>query len=285
MEEDQRGNKRWEDSLKEEIHNRIDERMRRRHGPGLSHLILGVGLSHWVSVSCWINMGIYSIGDIWRYWPVILIALGLSKIMDSPVGGGKLWGGFMVLIGGGILADNLHLFHFSFNLIWPLAIIYFGAMMFWRGLAPAGSCGWPNWNPNLAGRDPNADLTTPLFSAAGSGAWNRRNSAAAPWWPFSAATISTCGTRALPAKAPPIDVNALFGGIDIQVPDTWKLEVRASAIFGGVEDKTAPARTTAGCDAAEADHHGIRRLRRYRSEELTASGPRRCIPSSPNTHG
>ena len=35
-----------------------------------------------------------------------------------------------------------------------------------------------------------------------------------------------------------IEANALFGGIDIRVPENWQVIVRGAGIFGGYEDKT-----------------------------------------------
>ena len=245
MEEDRRDKKPWEESLREEIHNRIDQRMQWRHRPGLSHLILGLAI---VAIGVGLlldNMGIYRIGDVWRFWPVILIALGISKVMDSPVGGGKLWGGFLFLLGCGFLADNLNLFHFSFNLIWPLLIIYFGGMMLWRSLSP-GAPGWSCSSLNAAGRDPNNDFNyTAIFGGGKRRIESKEFRGGSVVAIFGGYNIDL-RDAGIAAESATIDVNALFGGIDIKVPDTWKVDVRANAIFGGVEDKTAPPRTTAG---------------------------------------
>jgi hypothetical protein len=245
MEEDRRDPKRWEESLREDIHSRIDERMRRRHNTGLPHLVVGLAI---VAVGLALlldNMGIYSIGSIWRYWPLILIVLGLSKVMDSPVGGGKMWGGFIFLIGCGFLADSLNLIRFSFNVIWPLLIIYFGASMLWRSLAPGA--GWCSWNPtNSGGRDPNADFNyTAIFGGGKRRIESKEFRGGSAVAIFGGYNIDL-RDAGMAGESATIDVNALFGGIDIRVPETWQVEVRANAVFGGVDDKTVPPRTTAG---------------------------------------
>ena len=250
MEEDRRDNKRWEEKLRDDIHDRvydrIDERMQRRSRHGIPHLIIGlaivlIGLGLLVD-----QMGILPIGDIWRFWPVILIVMGISKVAESPVSGGKLWGGFMFLLGCGFLADNLHLFHFSFNIIWPLLIIYFGAMMLYRSMGAPGSGGWSCRTMNAGGRDANSDFSYTAIFGGGKRRIEsqefRGGSAVAIFGGYNI-DLRDAG---IAGESATIDVNALFGGIDIRVPDTWRVEVRASAAFGGVDDKTAPPRTTEG---------------------------------------
>jgi hypothetical protein len=39
-----------------------------------------------------------------------------------------------------------------------------------------------------------------------------------------------------------IEANAIFGGIDLKVPENWNVTVRGSGIFGGYEDKTMDTR-------------------------------------------
>jgi hypothetical protein len=229
----------------EEDRRDIDERMRGRRTPGLSHLILGVAIVA-VGVALLLdNMGIYRFGELWRFWPVILIALGLSKLLDSGAGGGRLWGGLLVVLGCGFVADNLHIFHFGFELIWPLVITYFGGMLLWRGLSPA-SCGRSMWNPNSGGRDSNSDFNyTAIFGGGKRRIESKEFRGGSAVAVFGGYNIDL-RDAGMAGESATIDVNALFGGMDIRVPDTWKVEVRASAIFGGVDDKTVPPRTTAG---------------------------------------
>jgi hypothetical protein len=255
MEEDRRDQKGWDpkrfgEDLREEIHDRIHDRMSRRNyrHTGLPHIILGLAI---VALGVGLlldNMGLFRIGDLWRYWPVILIAFGLSKAMESPAIGSKLFGGFLVLIGCGFLADSFHIIHFGFELIWPVTIIYFGAMMLWRALNPGGGGGWHghSWNPNVGGRDTNSDFNYVAMFGGGKRRIEtkefRGGSAVAIFGGYNI-DLRDAG---IAGESATIDLNALFGGMEVRVPDTWQVDVRASAVFGGVDDKTAPPRTTAG---------------------------------------
>jgi len=253
MEEDRRDKRSWEENLRREthdrIHDRMDDRLRRRgYNRGLSHLVVGLFVVV-VGVGLLLdNLGIYPIGDVWRYWPVIFILIGASKALESPYANGKILGGLMFLIGCGILADNLHLIpglHFGWEVVWPLLIIYFGASLLLKGVG-AGSCGWPNWNPNVNRSDAAPDFNYVAMFGGGKRRIEskefRGGSAVAIFGGYNI-DLRDAG---IAGESATVDVNALFGGIDIRVPDTWQVEVRASAIFGGVDDKTAPPRTTPG---------------------------------------
>ena len=46
-----------------------------------------------------------------------------------------------------------------------------------------------------------------------------------------------------------LEINAIFGGAEIRVPDSWQVSYRGAPIFGGVEDKTRIRRSEAPADA------------------------------------
>ncbi|HTP85881.1 MAG TPA: DUF5668 domain-containing protein [Bryobacteraceae bacterium] len=256
MEEDRRDNTRWEDRIRQDIHDRIDERWQRRQNrSGISHLLVGLFIVA-IGVGLLLNTMGFRIGNVWDYWPVILIVMGASKMMDSPVASGKMWGGFLFLLGCAFLADNLHLLqeifpgiHLRFwELVWPLLIIYFGGMMLYRGVSGASAGrGWScPQGMNSGGRDINSDFN--YVSVFGGG---RRRIESKEFRGGSAVAVFggyniDLRDAGIAGESATIDVNALFGGIDIRVPDTWRVEVRASAIFGGVEDKTVPPRAVEG---------------------------------------
>jgi cell wall-active antibiotic response 4TMS protein YvqF len=58
-----------------------------------------------------------------RYWPLIVVAFGVSKLLHRHVWAG-LW---MITIGAWLQAARLRLFGLTFGTSWPLLLIAFGA--------------------------------------------------------------------------------------------------------------------------------------------------------------
>ena len=71
--------------------------------PGL--IVAGIGVLFLLH-----NLNIVRIYNVWRFWPLILIAIGFTKLVDSPHSNEKAGGSVMVLVGGIFLAVNLGLF-------------------------------------------------------------------------------------------------------------------------------------------------------------------------------
>jgi hypothetical protein len=86
------------------------------------------------------NFGV-PVGFLWEYWPVILIAVGLAKVVDSRNTSARTGGAITMLVGVVLIADKIHLpflNHVSLWSLWPLAIIAFGFMMLWGALEGKG---------------------------------------------------------------------------------------------------------------------------------------------------
>src|SRR5579862_2768662 len=182
------------------------------------------------------NFGI-PVGWVWSYWPVILIAVGLAKLVDSREAAGRTGGAVIMLVGIVLIADKINLpFLRDKNLwdLWPVAIIVFGFMLLWGALEGKGIATRVPWTaPSIPGgcnmfsvfggsnRKVSGDFKgADLLAIFGGGGLDLRN-----------ATMST--------DEAVVNVNAVFGGFEIRVPETWLVQVHVAGIFGGHEDKTS----------------------------------------------
>jgi hypothetical protein len=71
-----------------------------------------------------------------RYWPLILIAIGVVRLADGAGSEGRRrsgrLGAWLVFVGMWGLLNEFHAFGFDYGTSWPLLIIGAGVGMVWR---------------------------------------------------------------------------------------------------------------------------------------------------------
>jgi hypothetical protein len=166
-------------------------------------IVIGIGVLFLLN-----NLNIFFIHDVWRYWPVLLIAAGLAKMVDSPFSGGRVTGGILMGAGGLFLAGNLGFLNLTWEDFWPLVLIGAGVLMLWNRLAlPAVG----------TAEIPAATHEGVLHEHAVFGGVERR--------------VTTDDFRGG-------HVLAIFGGVDIKIPQNWIAVSHVAAIFGGFGNKS-----------------------------------------------
>lgn len=216
--------------------DRYEEKMRRRrerHHHPASGIVFGsivvlVGLALLLD-----NMGIVSFRDLWKYWPVFLIVYGISRALSCKAVTSLIWGGAVALIGALLLLDNLEIIYFRFDYIWPLIIIAFGLSLLVRAIDRkryvSGSSGPVSNDPVLnivaVFGGSNRVIDNPDFRGG--------------------EIVSVFGGVRLDLRRAAItldrvvlDVSAVFGGVEIRVPENWSVSTKGVGIFGGFDDKT-----------------------------------------------
>jgi hypothetical protein len=249
----------FNDQLKGDINQRIHDRMQRRmarwegrrhHRSGAGGIVIG-GLIVAVGLMILLdNMGIIRFHDVWRYWPVLLIVFGVSRILESRAPAGYIWGGVLTLAGALLLLDNLDIVVFDFNLVWPLLIIAFGLSMLLRSMDRKRYLASTTGGPGVAGATgtgpgPIDDCSTCNAYAVFGGSKRRVNT---PDFRGGDAIAVFGGVEfdlrgaGMTVDQAVIDVNVVCGGLEVRVPDSWTITNRAVTIFGGVEDKTVQSK-------------------------------------------
>ena len=231
------------ENIERDIHDRLQDKWdrrrerwerrrerRERYHSGASGMVIGsiivlVGLGLLLD-----NMGIVEFRDVWRYWPVFLIVYGVSRIVSCRAVSSLVWGGAVALIGALLLLDNLDIITFNFSYIWPLIIIAFGLSLLVRALdrkryldgAPVSNESVLNIVAVFSGSERAID--NPDFRGGDIVAV------------FGGVRLDL--RRATIADKAVLDINAVFGGIEIRVPETWNVQSKGVGIFGGFDDKT-----------------------------------------------
>jgi predicted membrane protein len=223
------------DRIHERIHEGLGDRMRRRRAarmqrswasgilPGLILVVIGtvVLLEH---------MGIVSRSLLWTFWPAVLIVLGLVKLFEPH---GRLFGVVLLSVGAIFMLHNLGLTRLTWGDIWPIALIGVGIILIWSRFEAH------NLPPVNSGSATNTINEFAMF-----GGVERRVSVSN----FAGGTVSaTFGGVELDFRSADIEgdqavlyIEAIFGGIEIVVPDRWIVIYDGQSIFGGYSDETRP---------------------------------------------
>jgi hypothetical protein len=63
-------------------------------------------------------------------------------------------------------------------------------------------------------------------------------------------------TNAAPVRRAEIEATAVFGSVEIRVPQTWRVVKNGTGVFGSYEDKTLPSRPEPGVEQPTLFIHG-----------------------------
>lgn len=188
--------------------------------------ILAAGIIGWLD-----HTGQLNASDYLRWWPLVLIALGLAHLPQ------RQWVSTLVLCGIGILflpeLPFLPHMHVSAILgVWPLLISAGGVTLIRQALGPTAQ----------GARRDNSFHSVAVMGGVGRGVASSDFVGG-----DVVAVMGGCEINLAAAKITSeavIDVLAFWGGIEIHVPRGWRIENQVLAILGGVVDKTdgnAPA--------------------------------------------
>ena len=183
--------------------------------------------------------GIVQWQDVWRLWPMLLVIAGFARL-GQYAPHSKLTGGLMIAAGAVLELSEFHVIPYSIRELWPLGIIVLGLLLLWQNLQP---------KPPEVVEEPEVErerrfsfgVSMPHnFAIFGGG--ERHISTA----DFKHAELTAIfgGYKLDLRKATikdtsaVIDATAIFGGIEIVVPDTWNVVVRGVGIFGGYGDES-----------------------------------------------
>jgi hypothetical protein len=179
------------------------------------------------------NLGMVHAEDFLRYWPAGLIAIGVAKLWQTARDrtGGALGGVIFVIAGTWLLLDNVRILRVDFWDAWPMLLVLIGASIVWRGLRQRTA--------DVPVGDSNATINAFAMMAG----LNRGNNSKHVRGGEITAIMGGCELdlrqAAIDGEAV-IDVFAMWGGIEIRVPDDWTVVGRVNPVLGGFEDKTRP---------------------------------------------
>ena len=171
------------------------------------------------------NLRLLRADDYLQYWPAVAVLIGLFKLADP---GRRLVGATLIVIGASLLAYTAGWVHFTIFNLWPLMLIAIGAAM----VARAAGVRVPGAGTQT-GRNILATLTTRKIHET-SRDYSGNGIVAA----MGACQLDL--SQADIAHGPAIiEAFALWGGIEIFVPENWEVIGEVFPFMGGFEVRTS----------------------------------------------
>jgi len=223
---------RWEQKMESRRARWEDRAARRGYRSGSHGIFFGAIV---VAIGCLLlldNLGIVRFHEIWRYWPVLLVAWGASHVLNSRTPAGWVWGGMIALVGAFLLLDALDIFVFNFAMFWPVLLIAFGVSVLIKAV-----------ERNRFGAGAPVQAASPVVGAHAIFSENISGTDAQDFQGGEASAIFGAArfdlrNASMTADEARIHVDVVFGEAEVRVPETWNVLSRAAVIFGGVNDKT-----------------------------------------------
>lgn len=90
-------------------------------------LIAGVGVALLLD-----QMNMLDIEDLWHYWPLVMVVLGLNKVIGYPTARDFTSGLWTMFVGIWLFAVFEHIAGLTFQNSWPYLVIFWGVTMVLR---------------------------------------------------------------------------------------------------------------------------------------------------------
>jgi predicted membrane protein len=242
----------FKDKLEQEIHERVHRKVHERLDPGVTRpKVMLLGDVRWGFVWGFIivlvgtalllhQLGIIPIDLVARFWPMILVLFG---VMHLTTRSSSFFGILLILAGTVLQLNRLGITHLSFAELWPIALIAVGLLLMWgsletRGFLRAKAKAFKDFRDQVTGA---TGPLTMLNAVAVFGGCERR--VAGENFQGGRATAVFGGIEldfrdADMQDEAILEINCVFGGVEIRVPETWHVHSRNLPVFGGYEDKT-----------------------------------------------
>jgi predicted membrane protein len=168
------------------------------------------------------NLNLFDADRYLRLWPLVLVAAGMIKVVEP---GAAIIGVILLLAGSSLLAVNLGLLRFSIFDFWPLILIVAGVVMV------IGAMGI---TPRSAVPGSVAIFSAQKIHETSSDYRGGNLTAMLGGYELDLRDANITTSPAV------LQIFAMWGGIEMTVPEDWDVVSEALPIMGGIEVKTTP---------------------------------------------
>jgi predicted membrane protein len=211
----------------------MPERLEGSRGPVLtSQLIFGIVVIVAGALLTLDNLDIVDASRYLPFWPIVLLSIGLVNLLSAKEPPQRVFGGFLTFIGAVLLMGRWGFLYVRIWDLWPLLLIFWGAMIVWRG--------WhgPSSEP-AAANDPSNVVSVVAFLSGfdriitGDGFRGGEISAF-----MGGGKLDLTRARMPAGTTAVVQVSALMGGVEIRIPEDWAVDNRVTYFMGGSNNRS-----------------------------------------------
>ncbi len=207
----------------------MDDQPRTRPTP---QLVLGILVRVLGTLFTLDNLDLLNVGNYFRFWPVLVIVLGFVQVSQPSEAPSRVLGLALILGGVLILLRNLDVIHFRIWDFWPLILVFLGVAMVWGVFQRR--------------RDLSRGEKSTITAIAVLGGVQRTCSAQDFRGGELTAIMGGCEIDLrdadMQAEEAALYTFALWGGIEIKVPESWTVIIEGLPLMGGFDERTHAAK-------------------------------------------
>ena len=205
------------------------------------------------------NFGWVEAGDVFRWWPLLLVGIGLTKLLAPSRPEDHAGGAVLLLVGSLFLLRALHIPWLRFRLVWPVFLVVAGALLIYRAMrrrdeipppglespserAAAGAHAGFAATASLRGdaREAGAVLSEFALMGGGERIVRAQDFAGGEVTAIIGGFDIDLRGAAISGDTATVEVFTLFGGVDLKVPPDWNVVVRGTPILGVFSNLARP---------------------------------------------
>jgi predicted membrane protein len=224
--------KKFADNLRDQIHQEIGQNFATRNRLGRRHsgIIPGLVLIAIGTIFLLDHMGYIQAEHYWKFWPLAFVAIGLARFFGS---GERLIGAGFLFVGVVLQLHELGYTHLSWGAIWPFLLIFAGLQIIWSRFGAPRVLGMPG--VTSGGADTVNEYA--LFGGVERRV-NVNNFRGGSITAIFGGVEVDFRSADIEGEEANIYVEAIFGGVEITVPERWIVIFQGQSVFAGYSDET-----------------------------------------------
>jgi hypothetical protein len=108
----------------------VRERHKRASAAVFGLILIGLGIVFTLD-----RLGMYEVGQLWSWWPLAVVGVGLTSLIAPKNAGDATAGGVTAAVGAFFLAHKLDLIDWRLRDVWPAFLVLGGIVLIVRSLA------------------------------------------------------------------------------------------------------------------------------------------------------